>query len=122
MTSQRPPATERLARFRKKDAVLDGLLSGALLAPTGAANDERLMTLLLYRCFKMDEVIAIMGTWPHGDLAERVLRGDRYYAWLRRKILAIGEFAPARRESRHASQAHTRAHVREQSGNSAREK
>jgi hypothetical protein len=114
---------ERLERFRAKDPVLDGLLRGDLLTPSRAHNDERLMTILLYRCFSMAEIVAIMASWPHGDLVERAARGPKYWHWLRRKILAIDEF-------RYASRAHvrdagpdaSRVHAREQSGNSAREK
>lgn len=106
MTKQRAPRDERLIRFRSKDAVLDGLLRGDLLAPSGSANDERLMTILLYRCFKMDEVIAIMAPWPHGDKVGREMQGARYWHWLRRKILAIGEF-------QHASRARAGTRARE---------
>jgi hypothetical protein len=107
---------ERLERFRARDPVLDGLLRGDLLTPSRAHNDERLMTILLYRCFSMAEIVAIMASWPHGDLVERADRGPKYWHWLRRKILAIGEFRYASRvQAREAGPDASRVHAREQS-------
>ena len=85
--SARLSASERLARFRKRDSLLDALLSGSVTSGNGASNDRMLMERLLYRCFSLPEIVEIMGGYQNGDTAARQAMGDAYCRDLRRSIL-----------------------------------
>ncbi|CAM2158935.1 hypothetical protein PT2222_50019 [Paraburkholderia tropica] len=86
--SARLPVAQRLARYRKKDALLDSLLSGDLTTGDGARNDQWLVTLLMYRCFSLAEIAEIMTPYAYGDTALRASLGPRYWLALRRRILS----------------------------------
>lgn len=84
----RSPVAQRLARYRKKDALLDALLAGDVTTGDGARNDQWLMTLLMYRCFSLTEIAAILTPYPYGDNALRVTLGERYWPVMRKRILS----------------------------------
>lgn len=101
MKNERLPATQRLARYRKKDPVLDALIAGHLTTGNGARNDQWLMTLLMYRCFSMREIAEIMGPITTGDNESRAAYGDRYWLMLQRAVLGIG-LTPKDRQNQHS--------------------